>query len=143
MDEGQTGQLVFFVFDLLFLDGESTARLPLSQRKQRLHRLFAKMLGRVRYSERVLTDGPRFREQACKLGLEGVTGGLASWVWLIWPDDRHATGRRGASQSRCTSQKSRPGVNLASQDTTWPQQRLETGKRRLLMDDQTKGPPGS
>jgi hypothetical protein len=29
-------------------------------------------------------------------------------------------------------------VNLASQDTTWPQQRLETGKRRLLMDDQNE-----
>ena len=33
MDEGQTGQLVFFVFDLLFLDGESTARLTLIERK--------------------------------------------------------------------------------------------------------------
>src|SRR3954463_14535204 len=33
MDEGQTGELVFFVFDLLFLDGESTARLPLIERK--------------------------------------------------------------------------------------------------------------
>ena len=72
MDEGQTGQLVFFVFDLLFLNGESTARLPLIERKERLQRLFAKELGRVRYSEHVLTDGPRFREQACKLGLEGV-----------------------------------------------------------------------
>jgi bifunctional non-homologous end joining protein LigD len=76
MDEGQAGQFVFLVFDLLFLNGESTARLPLSQRKQRLHRLFAKMLGRVRYNERALTDGPRFHEQACKLGLEGVTGGV-------------------------------------------------------------------
>ena len=29
MDEGRTDQLVFFAFDLLFLNGESTARLPL------------------------------------------------------------------------------------------------------------------
>jgi ATP-dependent DNA ligase len=72
MDEGRTGELVFFVFDLLFLDGESTARLPLVERKERLQQLLAKELGRVRYSEHVVTDGPRFREQACKLGLEGV-----------------------------------------------------------------------
>jgi bifunctional non-homologous end joining protein LigD len=71
MDEGQTGELVFFVFDLLFLNGESTARLPLIKRKERLQQLFAKELGPVRYSEHVRTDGPRFREQACKLGLEG------------------------------------------------------------------------
>jgi bifunctional non-homologous end joining protein LigD len=72
MDEGQTGQLVFFVFDLLFLDGERTASLPLTERKERLQQLFARNLGRARYSEHVLTDGPHFREQACKLGLEGV-----------------------------------------------------------------------
>jgi ATP-dependent DNA ligase len=72
MDEGRTGELVFFVFDLLFLNGGSTARLPLIDRKERLQQLLAKELGRVRYSEHVVTDGPRFREQACKLGLEGV-----------------------------------------------------------------------
>src|SRR3954470_4245632 len=66
MDEGQTGELVFFAFDLLFLNGVSTAQLPLIQRKERLQQLFAKELGPVRYSEHVLTDGPRFREQACK-----------------------------------------------------------------------------
>jgi hypothetical protein len=36
MDEGRTDQLVFFAFDLLFLDGRSTAQLPLIQRKERL-----------------------------------------------------------------------------------------------------------
>ena len=32
MDEGRTDQLVFFAFDLLFLNEESTARLPLTER---------------------------------------------------------------------------------------------------------------
>ena len=33
MDEGRTDQLVFFAFDLLFLNGQSTASLPLIERK--------------------------------------------------------------------------------------------------------------
>jgi hypothetical protein len=37
-----------------------------------LERLFKKETQGLRYSEHVLTDGPRFREHACKLGLEGV-----------------------------------------------------------------------
>ena len=42
MDEGRTDQLVFFAFDLLYLNGESTAQLPLIERKERLQRLFKK-----------------------------------------------------------------------------------------------------
>jgi len=33
MDEGRTDNLVFFAFDLLFLDGESTTQRPLSNAK--------------------------------------------------------------------------------------------------------------
>jgi bifunctional non-homologous end joining protein LigD len=42
MDEGHTDELMFFVFDLLFLDGESTARLALIERKERLRPPFAR-----------------------------------------------------------------------------------------------------
>jgi bifunctional non-homologous end joining protein LigD len=42
MDEGHTDQLVFFAFDLLFLNGESTAQLPLIKRRDRLQPLFKK-----------------------------------------------------------------------------------------------------
>ena len=72
MDEGSTDQLVFFAFDLLYLNGESTAQPPLIQRKERLHRLFKKKIHGLRYSEHVVSYGPRFREYACKFGLEGV-----------------------------------------------------------------------
>ena len=68
MDEGRTGELVFFVFDLLFLDGESTAQLPLIERKERLQHLFKKDIGGLRYSEHVAGDGPSFRKHACQLG---------------------------------------------------------------------------
>ena len=40
MHEGRTDQLVFFAFDLLFLNGQSTALLPLVERKEGLERLF-------------------------------------------------------------------------------------------------------
>jgi ATP-dependent DNA ligase len=54
---GSTDQLVFFAFDLLYLNGESTAQLPLIQRKERLQRLFKKESHGLRYSERVVSDG--------------------------------------------------------------------------------------
>jgi bifunctional non-homologous end joining protein LigD len=73
MDEGRTGDLVFFAFDLLYLNGENTAQLPLLERKQRMQRLFRKEVPGLRYSEHVVGDGPRFRAQACGLGLEGAS----------------------------------------------------------------------
>jgi hypothetical protein len=42
------GQLVFFAFDLLFLNGQSTAQLPLIERKERLKRLFKKEIQGLR-----------------------------------------------------------------------------------------------
>src|SRR4051794_3353702 len=72
MDEGRTDQLVFFTFDLLFLNGVSTDQLPLIKRKERVQRLFKKDIGGLRYGEQVAGDGPTFRAQACKLGLEGA-----------------------------------------------------------------------
>jgi ATP-dependent DNA ligase len=54
MDEGRTDDLVFFAFDLLYLDGENTASLPLLERKERLQSLLARDMDGVRFSEHVL-----------------------------------------------------------------------------------------
>jgi bifunctional non-homologous end joining protein LigD len=98
MDEGRTDQLVFFAFDLLFLNGESTAELPLIQRKARLQRLFKKEIGGLRYSEHVAGDGPTFRAQACKLGLEGAISKRA--------DRPYAPGDRGIwVKSKCLNRE--------------------------------------
>jgi ATP-dependent DNA ligase len=59
MDEGHTDQLVFFAFDLLFVNGKSIAQLPLLKRKERLERLFKEIQG-LRYSEHVFTEVPAF-----------------------------------------------------------------------------------
>jgi ATP-dependent DNA ligase len=57
MDEGRTDQLVFYVFDLLFLNGENTSALPLIERKLRLQRLFRTTIDGLRYSEHVIRRG--------------------------------------------------------------------------------------
>jgi bifunctional non-homologous end joining protein LigD len=66
--------LVYFVFDLLHLDGEDVGRLPLEQRKARLNRLLASLGGEhpIRYADHVIDRGPEFFQQACRLGLEGI-----------------------------------------------------------------------
>ncbi len=56
-DEGRTNELVFFAFDVLYLNGESTAGLPLIERKKHLQRLFRKEIDGLRYSEHDLGDG--------------------------------------------------------------------------------------
>ena len=98
MDEGHTDQLVFFAFDLLFLNGKSTAQLPLIKRRERLEPLFNKQPQGLRYSGHVFTDGPRFREHACKLGLEGI---ISKWI-----DRPYAPGDRGIwVKSKCLNRE--------------------------------------
>ena len=78
--------------------GLDTAQLPLIERKERLQRLFKKDSSGLRYSEHVAGDGPRFREQACKLGLEGVISKQA--------DRPYAPGDRGIwVKSKCLNRE--------------------------------------
>lgn len=65
--------VVYFVFDLLELDGQDLSQLPLEERKERLHALVGKKKrGVIRYSEHVVGNGGKFFELACKQGLEGI-----------------------------------------------------------------------
>jgi bifunctional non-homologous end joining protein LigD len=65
--------IVYFVFDLLRLDGKSLERLPLEERKKRLRALLGRRkAGRIRYSDHVEGQGEAFLQQACRLGLEGI-----------------------------------------------------------------------
>lgn len=98
MDEGKTDQLVFYAFDLLFLNGKSTAQLPLVERKTRLQSLFKKEIPGLRYSEHVAGNGPQFRAQACRLGLEGAISKRA--------DQPYAPGDRGIwLKSKCLNRE--------------------------------------
>ena len=65
------GGLVFFVFDLLFLDGELVAQLPLADRKIRLEAFLIGAQERLQYGDHQEGRGTEFHAQACAMGLEG------------------------------------------------------------------------
>jgi DNA ligase D-like protein (predicted ligase) len=68
----ETGRqrLLYYVFDLLHLDGFDLRQAPLEARKQALRRLVRD--GTIRYSDHIVGRGPRFFEEACRAGLEGT-----------------------------------------------------------------------
>ena len=69
----QHGTLVYFVFDVLRLNGERLDALPLEERKARLKKLVGgRKTGTIRVSEHVVGHGDSFFDQACRLGLEGI-----------------------------------------------------------------------
>lgn len=76
LSDGDTGRLVFFVFDLLFVDGEDIRALPLAERKERLKELLEgrpKAKARqIRYVEHFESGGDAILQSACKLALEGI-----------------------------------------------------------------------
>jgi bifunctional non-homologous end joining protein LigD len=73
LSDGKTDQLIFFAFDLLFLEGEDLRLLALSERKRRLEELLA---GRrqplIRYVEHFETAGDAVLQSACRMHLEGI-----------------------------------------------------------------------
>ncbi|MDP3867480.1 DNA ligase D [Phenylobacterium sp.] len=68
----KTDDLIFFVFDLLFVDGEDLRALPLSERKARLKALLAMPPANVRYVDHFLTAGDAVLQSACRMDLEGI-----------------------------------------------------------------------
>jgi bifunctional non-homologous end joining protein LigD len=98
MDQRRTDTLVFFAFDLLYLQDKSIAALPLIERKERLHPLFAHEVPGLHFTEHVVGNGPHFRQHACKLGLEGV---ISKRV-----DQPYAPGDRGRwVKSKCLNRE--------------------------------------
>jgi bifunctional non-homologous end joining protein LigD len=64
--------LVYFVFDVLHLDGRNLMPLPLADRKAGLTALLERREGAIRYSEHRVGQGLAFHRHACQLGLEGI-----------------------------------------------------------------------
>lgn len=65
------GPLVYYVFDLLELDGKNLRNLPLVERKKLLKALLGKQKN-VKYSDHVEEKGKSFFSAAKKAGLEGM-----------------------------------------------------------------------
>jgi len=86
MQQGKAGTpLVYYVFDLLELEGEPLVDLPLTERRKRLEKLLDRRNRTVRLSD-VFDDGGALYEAAKQQGLEGIMAKRA--------DSRYAVGRR-------------------------------------------------
>jgi ATP-dependent DNA ligase len=86
-DAGNAAGLVYFIFDLLHLDGENVGAMPLIERKARLAQLLSDVRPPLHYSDYHRGGGPAFHQQACKLELEGIVSKRA--------DAAYAPGNRG------------------------------------------------
>ena len=76
LSDGESKDLIFFAFDLLFVDGEDLRRQPLEDRKARLNEVLrtgsATLRRSIRYVEHFSTAGDAVLESACRMELEGI-----------------------------------------------------------------------
>lgn len=66
------GNLVYYVFDLLWFDGKNTMDLPLSERQEILKDILPTDDDRIHNSEPFVTNGIEFFETAKEMKLEGI-----------------------------------------------------------------------
>ena len=71
-DSGNADALIFFLFDLLYLDGEVISAAPLRDRKERLRHLLSSAGTPLHYSDHQIGRGPEFFAKVCEMSLEGI-----------------------------------------------------------------------
>ncbi len=73
LQEKAKGALIYFAFDLLFLDGVDLRPETLEERKAILADLLGQTpTGIIRYTDHIIGNGPAFFEKASAAGLEGI-----------------------------------------------------------------------
>ena len=95
LSNGEVNRLQYYVFDLLYLNGADTTKLPLLQRKELLAELLTKnapkaKAQRIFFSEHFTVSDDSFLHNVCSLQLEGVVSKRAdapyhvgrSKIWL-------------------------------------------------------------
>lgn len=72
--DAATAPIVYYAFDLLYLNGRDLRALPLEERKKRLADLIqgAEPAGPLRYSDHIVGQGRELFREACRRGLEGI-----------------------------------------------------------------------
>lgn len=86
-DARRTTNLVYFVFDLLHVDGRDLTSLALLERKETLKKLLKRPPRSVRYSDHHIGEGKRFLDAACGAKAEGIVSKRV--------DARYVPGNRG------------------------------------------------
>lgn len=98
LSNGRTDRFIFYVFDLLYLDGYDVRTLPLIERKSMLEKLVGEATGPIRYSSHFNENGALVLSHACRLGLEGVVSKLR--------DGPYRSGRgKSWIKSKCSSRQ--------------------------------------
>jgi DNA ligase D-like protein (predicted ligase) len=95
--DASQGSLVFFLFDLLFQDGEDIRDLPLVDRKTRLEAFLVGAPESLRYNDHQIGQGPAFHRLACKHGLEGIVSKRI--------DGRYEPDRRTWLKTKCLNRE--------------------------------------
>ncbi len=72
LTKGGSNQLVFYAFDLLYLDVFDLRGCVLLDRKRVLRALLENVKGAIKYSEHLEADGPTVFQNACEMELEGI-----------------------------------------------------------------------
>jgi ATP-dependent DNA ligase len=91
------GSLIFFLFDLLVLNGDNLTALPLVDRKARLEALLTIAPDSLRYTDHQIGKGPAFHRLACQHGLEGIV--------LKRVDGRYEPDRRSWLKTKCLNRE--------------------------------------
>lgn len=74
--EGRSDRFVYYLFDLLHVDGKDLRQTPLVERKTLLEKLISASSSTLRFSEAFDADGAAVLKNACGLGLEGIVSKL-------------------------------------------------------------------
>lgn len=96
MEHGDAA-LVFFLFDLLFLDGKDLTGLPLIERKEKLKKLLAGAPSSIRFNDHQIGHGPAIHKVACEHRLEGIVSKRV--------DGRYEPDRRSWLKIKCLNRE--------------------------------------
>ena len=69
---GRTGELIYYVFDILHIDGHDVTGVPLEVRKDILKLAISGADESIRFSDSIQGSGQEIIEEACRLHLEGI-----------------------------------------------------------------------
>lgn len=83
LKENRSEDLVYYVFDLLFLNGKDLRNIPLIERKDLLATLLKSANSKkIIFSDHQLANGHQVFKSACHLGLEGIISKNANSTYL-------------------------------------------------------------
>ena len=92
---GKSEDLIYFVFDLLFAEGENLQKVPLRERKATLERIIKELYddSLIRYVEHFDASGESVLETARQMSLEGIVSKQLG--------DIYRPGQRGWTKTKC------------------------------------------